>query len=155
MKIIRIKKNDENIRLDNFLIKCFPTIKKNNLYKFFRKKKIKVNGKKVNFKYLTKNGDVVQLFADFGVVHKKNTFPLKKEFNVIYEDKNVLIVDKPKGLVVHSDFFESENSLIKQAISYLIAEKEYDPENENIFVPSLVNRIDRNTGGLVIIAKNH
>ena len=71
-----------------------------------------------------------------------------------YEDKNILLVDKRPGLIVHSDAKEETNTLINHIKAYLYERGEYDPENENSFVPALCNRIDRNTGGIVIAAKN-
>lgn len=157
MKIIKVKHNDENIRLDNFLSKTFKCLKKSEIYKSIRNNKVKVNDKKVKFDYHVKLGDEIKLYiSDELLINNKQQYNInqKQEFSIVYEDSNIMIVYKPKGLLVHADS-TNNNTLIKQVISYLIKSKQYDPNNENCFVPSLVNRLDRNTGGIVLIAKNH
>lgn len=156
MKTIKVKNNDVGIRLDNFLNKIFPNLKKSEIYKALRNNKIKVNHKKVKFNYKTSLNDEISLYLNDEILIKqdKQVLTSKKEFEVVYEDKNILVVDKPKGLLVHTGNDKETNTLINQVISYLVAKNDYDIKNENSFVPSLVNRIDRNTGGLVLIAKN-
>ena len=156
MKEIRINHNDANLRLDNFIKKVFPNIRTSEIYKYVRNKRIKVNNKKTEFNYKLQQGDVIQLYInDELLVHdKKITKVSKKQFDVVFEDKNILVVNKQPGLVVHTDNEGETNTLINQVINYLINKNEFDPNKENSFVPSLVNRIDRNTAGLVLIAKN-
>ncbi|MDF2686732.1 MAG: pseudouridine synthase, RluA family, partial [Clostridia bacterium] len=75
-------------------------------------------------------------------------------FKVVYEDENILIVDKPTGLLCQPDINESRNTLVNHIKAYLMAKNEYSPERENSFSPSLCNRIDKNTQGIVLAAKN-
>ena len=123
----------------------------------FRKKDIKVNGKKVNEKYILKNNDVVEMFLyedkfkEFTAT--KDIYNVKKTFKVLYEDNHVLIVYKPAGLLVHEDKNESVNTLTNQVLSYLANKNELDLSRENTFMPGPVHRLDRNTSGIVIFGK--
>lgn len=123
----------------------------------FRKKDIKVNGKKVNEKYILKNNDVVEMFLyedkfkEFTAT--KNIYNVQKTFKVLYEDNHVLIVYKPAGLLVHEDKNESVNTLTNQVLSYLANKNELDLSRENTFMPGPVHRLDRNTSGIVIFGK--
>lgn len=76
------------------------------------------------------------------------------QIDVLYEDENLLLVNKPSGLIVHEDEKEAFDTLINRILHYLYEKKEYDPKKENSFVPALCNRIDRNTSGIVLAAKN-
>jgi len=128
------------------------------LYKFIRTKKIKVNGKRCEIKYKLNEGDTVDLYIkdDFLVTYEnaqsfKNIIPKLK---ILYEDENILLCDKKPGVIVHPDENEEINTLINHITAYLFKKGEYDPDFENSFAPALCNRIDRNTGGIVICAKN-
>lgn len=158
MRILEIKENDANQRLDKFLSKALPRLPKSLMYKFIRTKKIKVNRKRCENNQMLIVGDTIQLFiSDEFFENEKNDFYkyLNVVFDVVYEDKNIIIVNKPVGLLCHSDEDEStsQNTLIDQIKGYLWKKGEYIEENENSFSPALCNRIDRNTGGLVICAK--
>lgn len=159
MKKFIVKKNDSDQRLDKFLFKVMPTIPASLLYKYIRKKRVKVNGKKSYEKYFLKVGDVLELyindeFFDVGKNEKDEFKKIKPRVNIVYEDENILLADKPVGMLAHEDENESINTLINNIKAYLWINKEYDPDAENSFVPALCNRIDRNTGGIVIAAKN-
>lgn len=157
MKIIKVNINDVNLRLDNFLSKTFINFKKSEIYKAIRNKKVKVNNKKAKFNYHVKLNDEIKLFVNDELLeNKKQQLNLenKQDFSIVYEDANIMLVYKPKGLVVHTDNNGEVNTLINQVINYLIRTNRYDPKLENTFVPSLVNRLDRNTAGIVLIAKN-
>ncbi len=160
MTEITIKKNDAGQRADRFLAKAYPNLKAALICKLMRKKRIKLNGAKAEPNVILKEGDVLRFYLSDELLAKE---PIKGEFdfrdispeiNVIYEDENILLVDKPVGLVVHEDNDNSADTLINRVLSYLYQRGEYDPEHENSFVPALVNRIDRNTSGIVIAAKN-
>ena len=157
MKIIKINHNDENIRLDNFLSKTFKHLKKPAIYKAIRNNQVKVNNKRVKFDYRVQFGDEIKLYLNDALLTNDKTISTiqKQDFKIIYEDVNIIIVYKPKGLLVHADTANNNNTLINQVITYLIKSKKYNPKQENSFVPSLVNRLDRNTAGIVLIAKNH
>lgn len=157
MTEITIQKNDAGQRADRFLSKTYPNLKTALVCKLMRKKRIKLNGAKTEPNVILKDGDVLRFYLSEELLSKQ---PRKLEFseisaeiNVIYEDENILLIDKPAGLVVHEDNDNSTDTLIDRVLSYLYRKGEYDPERENSFVPALVNRIDRNTSGIVIAAK--
>lgn len=157
MKKIQITENDANQRIDKYIKKLLVNAPTNFIYKMFRKKDIKVNGKKVNEKYILKNNDVVEMFLyedkfkEFTAT--KDIYNIKKTFKVLYEDNHVLIVYKPAGLLVHEDKNESVNTLTNQVLSYLANKNELDLSRENTFMPGPVHRLDRNTSGIVIFGK--
>lgn len=157
MREIQVGKNDSGIRLDKFLARTFPTMPKSLMYKYIRLKCIKINGKKSNAENILTVGDTLTFFIsdEFFGQRKEEAFQsLKPNLNIVFEDENILIVNKPAGLVVHSDANEEYNTLINRVKAYLFQKGDYQPESENSFAPSLCNRIDRNTEGLVIAAKN-
>lgn len=158
MRTLTVRDNDSGQRLDKFLTKTLKTLPLSLMYKQIRLKKIKVNRKRTEPKYILQTGDTVELFIaeEF---FEKNTVEeaftkLKPVLDVVYEDKNILLVDKRPGLIVHSDSKEDTKTLINHIKAYLYQKGEYDPNLENSFAPALCNRIDRNTGGIVIAAKN-
>lgn len=160
MTEITIQKNDAGQRADRFLSKAYPNLKSSLVCKLMRKKRIKLNGAKAEPNVILKEGDVLRFYLSDDLLAKE---PIKREvglcdisaeINVIYEDENILLIDKPAGLVVHEDNDNSVDTLINRVLSYLYQKGEYVPERENSFVPALVNRIDRNTSGIVIAAKN-
>ncbi|TCO73821.1 RluA family pseudouridine synthase [Marinisporobacter balticus] len=159
MREICIGKNEENQRIDKFLRKYMSKASLSFVYKMIRKKNIKVNQKRVSSDYILKEGDNIQLYLSedtiLGFIEKKNIKEVKREFGIVYEDQNILLVEKPQGLLVHEDINESENTLVNQVIKYLYDKSEYNPEVEKTFVPASVNRLDRNTSGIVIIGKNN
>ena len=157
MREIKIGINDAGQRLDKFITKTYPSMPKSLVYKLIRKKQIKINKKRVKENFIISEGDILTVYAPEDVfAEKKNDdfMGLKKQFPIVYEDKNILIADKPEGLLVHSDDSNDRNTLINQIKFYLYSKCEYDPDEENSFAPALCNRIDRNTQGLVIAAKN-
>lgn len=157
MRKFTIKKNDENQRLDKFLQKSVPTLPKNLLYKYLRLKRIKVNGKKSEISYRLQLGDIIELYIndEFFNDNKELTFlSAPADITVVYEDENILLCDKKVGLCVHEDNDNATDTLINRCLHYLYNKKEYNPEQELSFTPALCNRIDRNTSGIVIIAKN-
>lgn len=158
MKKISVNKNDEGNRLDKFINKCFPNIPYSLLYKYIRKKRIKVNGKKENISYRLKEGDVLELYINDELLEKSNKSSdfkaASEDIEIIYEDDNIIIINKKAGLIVHPDNDVKVDCLINRIKNYLFKKGEFDPENENSFSPALVNRIDRNTSGIVIAAKN-
>ena len=160
MTEIIVNKNDAGQRADRFLGKAYPNLKASLVCKLMRKKRIKLNGAKTEPNVIIKEGDVFRFYLSDELLSKepigsKSDFRIiAPEISVIYEDENILLVDKPAGLVVHEDNDNSDDTLINRILSYLYSKGEYIPEKENSFVPALVNRIDRNTRGIVIAAKN-
>ena len=160
MTEITIQKNDAGQRADRFLSKAYPNLKSSLVCKLMRKKRIKLNGAKAEPNTILKEGDVLRFYLSEELLAKE---PVKRtgdfrtippELNLIYEDKNILLIDKPAGLVVHEDNDNTADTLINRVLSYLYQKNEFDPDRENSFTPALVNRIDRNTSGIVIAAKN-
>lgn len=164
MKEFIIGSNDSGQRLDKFMRKAAPGLPSGMLYKFLRTKKIKVNRKRAEGSQMLNENDVVacyindDFFPDEGSTHKKtgkHSFAdAPPEINAVYEDENLLIVYKPQGIVVHDDDHNTSDTLIARVLHYLYIKGSYDPDSEQSFTPALCNRLDRNTSGLVIAAKN-
>ena len=159
MKEFQIKKNDAGQRLDKFLSKAVKGLPMSLMYKYIRTKKIKVNRARTEQKYMLKEGDVVQLFIkdEFFESPEKDDSALASivpKLTIVYEDENIILCNKRPGVLVHEDDEGKDNTLIMHIKAYLYQKGEYDPENEQSFAPALCNRIDRNTGGIVIGAKN-
>lgn len=157
-KEVVIQKNDAGQRLDKFLTKAYPNLPRSMLYKSIRKKDIKLNGKRCEISTRLQENDVLTMFLkdEFFQTQEKAYDFLKAptKLQILYEDDNILLADKQPGLLVHPDETYHFDSLIARIQHYLYEKGEYDPSQENAFAPSLVNRIDRNTGGIVIAAKN-
>ena len=159
MRKIEIKKNDAEQRLDKFLSKRFKTMPKALMYKYIRTKYIKVNGKKCDISTKLKEGDIITLYIkdEFFEEPQYDTYDFLKapvKLDIVYEDDNIILMNKPAGLLCHPDENYHFDSLLARLQHYLYDKKEFDPKAENSFAPALANRIDRNTGGIVIAAKN-
>ena len=164
MKEFIIQENDSGQRLDKFLRKAAPELPSGMMYKFLRTKKIKVNKKRAEGSQMLNENDVVSCFIndDFFPQEKNSYLKTKKhsftdapaEIDMVYEDENILIVYKPQGLVVHDDDHDTSDTLIARVLHYLYKKGSYTPQSEQSFTPALCNRLDRNTSGLVIAAKN-
>ena len=159
MKTVIVNENDAGQRLDKFLGKYFKSMPKSLIYKGIRKKRIKVNGKRSEINYILCIGDKIDLYIndEFFETPDENLSFLKIEkpdIKIVYEDENIILMDKRPGMIVHEDEGEKVNTLLNHMKAYLYQKGEYIPENENSFVPALCNRIDRNTAGIVIGAKN-
>lgn len=159
MRTITIMKNDADQRLDKFLSKAVKGLPKSMMYKLIRTKKIKVNRKRAEQNYILQEGDEVQLFIreEFFDSPERDSGALTRivpKLNIIYEDENLLLLNKRPGVLVHEDTAAAENTLILHVQAYLRQKGEYDPASEHSFAPALCNRIDRNTGGIVVAAKN-
>ena len=160
MQILKIKRNDAGQRLDKFLSKAVKGLPASLMYKFIRTKKIKVNRKRTEQNYILQEGDEIQLFIkdEFFDSPEKDTSidtlsSIRPKLSVVYEDKNIILLNKRPGVLVHEDTEGADNTLNMHLKAYLYQRGEYDPEYEQSFAPALCNRIDRNTGGLVIAAK--
>lgn len=157
LKSFVINKNDSGQRLDKFLSKAVPLLPKSLLYKYVRLKRIKLNRKRCEFNTVLCEGDLLELYINdefFNDNADEYFLSARGNIDVVYEDENILICDKPVGLIVHEDESETVDTLINRIKRYLYDKGQYLPEEENSFAPALCNRIDRNTGGLVIAAKN-
>ena len=156
MKIFTVNQNDANQRLDKFIQKLMPSLPKTLLYKGIRKNNVRVNGKHCHDGSLIicENDEIKLYFGDEFFNTSATHIPRLPEPTIVYEDENILVADKPKGLSSHSDEKNSNDTMIDRIISYLFYKGEFNPEIENTFAPALCNRLDRNTSGLVIAAKN-
>ena len=158
MKEIQIRKNDAGQRLDRFVGKAVPLLPESLLQKYIRLKRIKVNGGRAQRDQRLREGDVLQLYINdefFDKPREDNLFLtlFRPSLDVVYEDENLMLLNKRPGLVVHADETEKVNTLINHIQAYLYQKREWNPRWENAFTPALCNRIDRNTGGIVIAAK--
>ena len=160
MKQFTIQKNDSGQRLNKFLEKAVPHLPGGLMHKYIRIKRIKVNGKRTDFAYRLQEGDVLQLYIndEFFEAPKKRSeteayLHVKPNISVIYEDDHILLVNKPAGLVVHADDNGTTDTLIARIQAYLFQYGRWNPDAEASFTPSLCNRIDRGTSGIVIAAK--
>ena len=158
MREMTIGKNDAGQRLDRFLSKALPLLPPALAQKYIRIKRVKVNGGRAQRDQRLREGDVLQLYINdefFDKPSEENMFLtlFKPRLTVVYEDEHILLADKPQGLVVHADETEKVNTLINHIQAYLYQKREWNPRWENAFTPALCNRIDRNTGGIVLAAK--
>ncbi len=157
MHELKIGKNDAGQRLDKFITKTLD-LPPSLLYKSIRLKKIKVNRKRAENNTVLLEGDTVQCFLADEFFEKKtgrSSFEsITPHLDIVYEDENIMLLNKRPGVSVHEDENGSTNTLITHIQAYLYQKGEYDPESEQSFAPALCNRIDRNTGGIVIAAKN-
>ena len=159
MREFTIGKNDAGQRLDRFLSKAMPLLPPALLQKYIRIKRVKCNGARCQRDQRLAEGDVLQLYINdefFEQPREDNLFLtlFQPKLNILYEDENLLLADKRPGMVVHADETEKVNTLINHIQAYLYQKREWNPKGENAFAPALCNRIDRNTGGIVIAAKN-
>lgn len=158
MREVIIGENDANQRLDKFMAKFFVSMPQSLLYKYLRKKCVRVNGKHQGGDYKLSKGDVLAFYIKDEFFDTPTTDEAYKKvtpkLDIVYEDENILLVNKPEGLVVHDDETSTPNTLIAHIQAYLYKKGEYNPVAENTFAPALCNRLDRNTQGIVIAAKN-
>ena len=157
MRTLTITKNDAGQRLDKFLSKRFRTMPKSLMYKYLRTKYIKLNGKKTTPEVFLSEGDVLTFFIRDEFFDELKTYDFLKagkELSVIYEDENIILLDKRVGVITHQDSRYDSDTLNLRVLRYLYEKGEYDPDTDRAFTPALCNRIDRNTGGIVIAAKN-
>ena len=159
MKEFTISQNDAGQRLDRFLAKAVPLLPASHAQKYIRIKRIKLNGGRAERDSRLQAGDVLQLYINdefFDKPREDNAFltVATPKLNIVYEDEHILLVDKRPGLAVHPhDGAEYGRTLIDHIQAYLYQKREWRPREENSFTPALCNRIDRNTGGIVIAAK--
>lgn len=159
MREFTIRKNDAGQRLDRFVAKTLPLLPSSLLQKYIRIKRIKINGKGSHRDTRLAEGDTLQLYINdefFDQPTEENRFLsiFHPSLEIVYEDENILLVNKRPGMVVHADENEKVNTLINHIQAYLYQKREWNPKWEHSFTPALCNRIDRNTGGIVIAAKN-
>ena len=159
MKKIIVKKNDEGQRLDRFLLKNFETLPKSMMFKQIRIKIIKVNKKRCAPEQIINEGDIIELYLNDDMLREKQVhfdfLSAPKKPDIIFEDENIVVLNKKSGELCHPEKGEYVNTLVSSLKRYLYEKGEYNPESENAFSPALANRIDRNTSGIVLAAKNY
>ncbi len=154
MKQIKITENEAEQRLDRFLRKYLKDYKLGDIYKLFRTNKVKVNNKKNKENYMLQVGDNIQLYISEEVkTEVVKSAGSDQPIDIVYEDENLMLVNKPFGLLTHPDTQGDNDTLIDRVLYYLQQKKDYIPSMT--FTPSVCNRLDRNTGGLVVVAKNY
>ncbi|MBE6828068.1 MAG: RluA family pseudouridine synthase [Ruminococcaceae bacterium] len=158
MKSFVITKNDAGQRLDKFVCKTVPRLPSALMYKYIRTKRIKVNSKRAEISTRLCENDTVDMYIGDEFFEKNEQeydfMKAPRALNIIYEDGNILLLDKKAGVLCHPDGKEYVDTLIGRIKRYLYEKGEYNPDKENSFTPALANRIDRNTSGIVIAAKN-
>lgn len=175
MQSVEITQKYKNMKIENVLQRIYPHLSYNVLQKAFRKRDIKVNGARVDRDCIVEPGDRVEVYIIDELLYGLKDSPesaisgksarmagdnskdrLKifgtAGFNVVYEDENILIVNKAQGIPVHPDREQSQGTLIDLVRTYL--QQKGEASGDGSFQPSLCHRLDRNTGGLVIIARN-
>ena len=158
MREIVISKSDAGQKLEKYILKRFSTLPEALMRKYLRKKCFKINGTHASGKEMLNAGDVLTLYIndEFFDSSEKNEIDfstIKISISAVYEDENILVVNKPAGLICQSDAKENRNTLVNHIIAYLINKGEYVP-GKSAFTPALCHRLDKNTAGLVISAKN-
>ena len=160
MKKFIAGENENGVRLSRFVESVTRDMPRSLLYKSFRNKRIKVNGKRGEADTRLSSGDVIELYINDEFFPEKPVVPAKKPprrqppVKVIYQDENIAVLYKPAHLLCHSDR-TGDVSLVELFTDYLAQKGEYDAAAEAAFSPALCNRIDRGTEGLVLAAKNH
>ncbi len=158
MKSFTVGPNDVGQRLDKFITKTMPALPKSLMYKYIRLKRIKVDGKRAEISTRLPLGAVVDAYINDEFFEKGEErfdfLTASRNLEIVYEDENIILIDKKQGVLVHPDDTQYTDTLISRIQRYLYEKGEYDPRAENSFSPALANRIDRNTGGIVIAAKN-
>ena len=160
MRELIIGKDDDNQRIDKYLKKYLEKSPSGFIYKMIRKKNIKLNGKKTKPDDMIFEGDVITLYLSDETLDK---FVVEREFkivktdlDIIYEDDNIIVVNKPVGMLSHSISGQGfETNVVDSIISYLIEKGDYVPRVQKTFTPSICNRLDRNTSGVIIGAKSY
>lgn len=158
MRKIIINKNDEGRRLDRFLKIYFEKAPLSFIYKNLRKKNIKVNGKKAKPEDILSDGDEIKLFLAEETIEKFKKDVRKSKNSklpdILYEDDDIILVKKPINMLTHNDSKGYQDNALDRMVDYLIAKGDYNPRLEKSFRPAFVNRLDRNTSGILIGAKN-
>lgn len=154
---ITISENEAGQRLDRFLRKYFKKASLSAIYRMIRKD-IKLNGRRAKEDTMLSAGDCLTVYIAEEkleeLTEERERKHVRRSFKIAYEDNNILIADKPRGLLTHGDSHEKKNTLVNQVCGYLQEKGEYIPYREKTFAPAPVNRLDRNTTGLVIFGKN-
>ncbi len=155
---IKVSLKEENQRIDKFVRKYLNEAPLSFIYKLFRKKDVKVNGHWVKQEYIIQKDDEITIYVkDEQLKEFSKPKELEKtnlKYQIIFEDENILIINKPRGLLVHGDSSEKRITLSNEVLNYLYYKGEYNPRSDIGFIPGPAHRLDRNTSGLVVFGKN-
>lgn len=156
----KINETESGQTLEKYVRKVLNTAPLSFIYKLFRKKDIKVNGHWEKEKYVLNTDDEISIYVtdqQLEEFKKKNDYQPNDSIKdwIIYEDKNVLLINKPRGVLVQKDDHSNDKALDQLVVEYLMFKGEYNPSKEQGFKPGPAHRIDRNTSGIVIFGKNH
>ncbi|MBQ9898561.1 MAG: RluA family pseudouridine synthase [Ruminococcus sp.] len=158
MKKFEINENDQGQRLDKFISKAMPELPKSMMYRLIRKKDIKLNGKRCEISVRLEVGDIVTVYVKDEVAaekkHDMSFLSAGEDLDIVFENEDIIVVNKPVALDSHSNGETSADTLINRIKLYLYTKHEYVPDEESSFAPALCSRLDRNTCGLVTAAKN-
>jgi 23S rRNA pseudouridine955/2504/2580 synthase len=158
MITLKINENEAGQRLDRFMKKYLKTAPLSLIYRMIRKD-IKLNQKRASEDTVINVGDIIHIYISeeklASLTQSKVRKNVPKDFTVVYEDEDVLVVNKPWGLLTHGDAGEKKHTLVNQVLGYLTEKGDFEPGKERIFSPAPVNRLDRNTSGLVIFGKSY
>ena len=158
MQKIVISSKDANQRVDKYVKKYLNAAPLSFVYKLFRKKDVKINGHWVKENYIIKEGEELTIYVSDSQLEEfnkpKEIEKVTLNHEIVYEDDNIIIINKPRGLLIHGDEGEKKLTLANEVINYLFFKGEYDPREDHGFIPAPAHRLDRNTSGLVVFAKN-
>ncbi len=157
MREIKITKNEQNQRIDKFLMRYLNLAPKSFVHKMLRKKNIKVNDVKIDGSYILQEKDTVKLFLSdetIDVFREEKEIKQTKSIDVVFEDENILVVNKPQGLLSQPSKPEDDDTMVDRIKYYLSKKPDYSFENAKGFTPAICNRLDTNTSGLIISGKN-
>lgn len=153
-----VKKEEEGQTLEKYVKKTLSQAPLSFIYKLFRKKDVKVNGHWQDKKYIISNGEEIAIYITDSQLEEFKKQVENKNLEdisswIIYEDDNILLINKPRGVLVQKNT-EDSHALDEMVISYLINKKEYDPNKDLGYKPAPAHRLDRNTAGIVVFGKN-
>ena len=158
MKQVTILKEEANQRVDKYVRKYLGEAPLSFIYKLFRKKDVKINGHWVKENYIVSAGEVLTIYItdeqEKEFTKEKEIIKKELRYPIIFEDENILIVNKPRGILVHGDSHEKRLTLTNEVLNYLYFKGEYNPSEAHAFTPGPAHRLDRNTSGLVVFGKN-
>ncbi len=153
-----ISSKEAHQRVDKYLRKYLSEAPLSFIYKLFRKKDVKINGHWVKENYILNEGEELTVYVSDEQINEFNKprtiEKVSLSHQIVYEDENILIINKPRGLLVHGDISEQRITLTNEVLNYLYFKGKYDPKENLGFTPAPAHRLDRNTSGLVIFAKN-
>ena len=157
MRMLTVSKNEAGQRLDKLLAKYLNLAGKSFIYKMMRKKNITLNGKKCDGSEHLTEGDEIKLFLAEETIEKFSEVKIqkvqKKKLDIVYEDEHILLINKPSGMLSQKAK-ETDESLVEYLIDYLLDSGKLKKEDLACFRPSVCNRLDRNTSGIVAAGRS-